>query len=104
MSFDSSDHRAHRKQEWLEESLRKVAKLDSFYGGDTGRTIGQAAMQFVLSEPTIACVLPNFLNEVQLDEFIGALHAPQISKDDVATLKDLYDRSFYLESAAPSSA
>ncbi|MFQ5473139.1 MAG: aldo/keto reductase, partial [Dehalococcoidia bacterium] len=104
MTFDSSDHRAHRKREWLEESLRKVANLEPFYGGSTGRTIGQAAIQFVLLEPTIACVLPNFLNEDQLDEFVGALDAPSISEADVATLKDLYDRGFYLESPAPSSA
>ena len=104
MSFDSSDHRAHRKREWLEESLRKVATLDSVYGGETGRTIGQAAIQFVLSEPTIACVLPNFLNEGQLDEFIGALDAPPISEDDIATLKELFDSGFHLESPAPSSA
>jgi aryl-alcohol dehydrogenase-like predicted oxidoreductase len=104
MTFDASDHRAHRKQEWLESSLRKVEQLGFLHGGATGRTIGQAAVQFVLSQPTIASVLPNLTNEEQLREFVAAVDTPPLSEDELARIADLYDHGFYLEeTAAPTS-
>lgn len=104
MKFDESDHRAHRKKEWLDTSLQKVAQLDFMYDGDTGRTIGQAAIQFVLAEPTIASVLPNFLNVDQLNEFVGALGAPQLSREDLDRIVDLYDHNFHVEPSVSASA
>jgi aryl-alcohol dehydrogenase-like predicted oxidoreductase len=108
MTFDASDHRAHRKQEWLEASLRKVEQLGFLYGPSaglrtgkgTGRTIGQAAIQFVLARPSIACVLPNFTNEEQLQEFVQALETPPLSEDELARIADLYEHGFYLEETA----
>ncbi len=100
MTFDSSDHRSHRKQEWLENSLGKVSRLDFLYGEDSGRTIGQAAMQFVLAEPTVTSVLPNFLNESQLQEFVAAPDTPPLTEDELSRIADLYDHDFYVEEAA----
>ena len=96
MTFDPSDHRAHRKREWLEASLRKVEQLDFLYDGDTGRTIGQAAVQFTLSEPMVASVLPNIVTEHELQEFVAAVDTPPLTADEVARLHDLYDHDFYL--------
>src|SRR3990170_2014704 len=96
MTLDASDHRAHRKQEWLQLSLRKVRQLEFLYGEGTGRTIGQAAIQFVLAQPSIACVLPNVLNAEQLREFVEALETPPLSADELAHVADLYDHGFYL--------
>ncbi len=104
MKFDESDHRAHRKREWLETSLRKVAKLDPMYGEGTGRTIGQAAMQFVLAQPTITSVLPNMLSEEQIEEFVGALDTPPLSEDELNRIVDLYDHDFYLEEATAAES
>ncbi len=104
MTFDSSDHRSHRKQEWLETSLRKVSQLDFLYGEGSGRTIGQAAMQFVLAQPTVTSVLPNILNEAQLQEFVAAPDTPPLTEDELARVAELYDRNFYLEeTATPTS-
>ncbi|MFB3094126.1 MAG: aldo/keto reductase, partial [Dehalococcoidia bacterium] len=97
--FDSSDHRSHRKQEWLENSLGKVSRLDFLYGEGSGRTIGQAAMQFVLAEPTVTSVLPNFLNESQLQEFVAAPDTPPLTEDELSRIADLYDHGFYVEEA-----
>ena len=104
MVFDSSDHRSHRKQEWLENSLSKVSQLDFLYQQDSGRTIGQAAMQFVLAQPRVTCVLPNMLNETQLKEFIDAPDTPPLTEDELSRIADLYDHDFYPEeTAAPTS-
>ena len=100
MTFDASDHRAHRKQEWLQLSLRKVKQLEFLYGEGTGRTIGQAAIQFVLAQPSIASVLPNVLNTEQLREFVEVLETPPLSEDELARIADLYDHGFHLEETA----
>ena len=100
MVFEASDHRSHRKQEWLETSLRKVSQLEFLYGAGTGRTIGQAAIQFVLAQPTVTSVLPNILNESQLREFVAAPDTPPLTEDELSRIADLYDRDFYLEEAA----
>ena len=97
MKFDESDHRAHRKREWLETSLRKVAQLDFLHGEGTGRTIGQAAIQFVLAPPSVTTVLPNILNEEQLREFVAAVDTPPLTDDELARIAELHAQDFYLE-------
>ncbi len=104
MVFEATDHRSHRKQEWLETSLSKVSRLDFLYGGGSGRSIGQAAMQFVLAQPTVVSVLPNILNEPQLQEFVAAPDTPPLTEDELSRIADLYDHDFYIEeAAAPTS-
>ncbi len=104
MTFPESDHRAHRKREWLETSLRKVATLHFLYGPETGRTIGQAAIQFVLAQPRIASVLPNIVREEEIAEFSAALDAPPLTDEELARVYELYDHNFHIEepAAAPS--
>ncbi len=104
MVFETTDHRSHRKQEWLESSLRKVSQLDFLYAQGSGRTIGQAAMQFVLAQPTVTCVLPNFLNETQLKEFVAAPDTPPLTEDELSRIADLYDHDFYLEDTAAAES
>jgi len=99
----ATDHRSHRKQEWLEDSLRKVSRLDFLYQDGSERTIGQAAMQFALAQPTVTSVLPNFLSEEQLQEFASAVDTPALTEEELDRIADLYDHNFYLEeTAAPA--
>ena len=100
MVFEATDHRSHRKQEWLEANIRKVSQLDFLHQTGSGHTIGQAAMQFVLAQPTVSCVLPNMLNETQLREFIDAPDTPPLTEDELSRIADLYERDFYPEEAA----
>jgi aryl-alcohol dehydrogenase-like predicted oxidoreductase len=95
--FPANDHRSHRKQEWLEESMRKVAQVDFLYGPDAGRTIAQAAIQFVLSQPIIASVLPNITSEAELIQFAEAPDTPPLTQGERARLEDLYQTNFGLE-------
>lgn len=104
MNFPASDHRAHRKREWLETSLRKVSTLDFLYGEGTGRTVGQAAIQFALSQPAIASVLPNITSEEQLTEFLAAPDTPELTQDELSRIAELYNHDFYLDPAEAAPA
>ena len=102
--FDSSDHRAHRKQEWLDRSMAKVEHVDFLHGEGTGRTIGQAAIQFVLAQPSISSVLPNILNEAQVVEFAAAPETPALTDDENDRLEQLYPTVFREPVPVPSAA
>ena len=63
------------------------------------KTIGQAALQFVLSESAVASVLPNIYNQEQLEEFVNASSLPAIAPSDLEKLKCLYAENFGVEPA-----
>ena len=100
--FDETDHRSHRRQEWLTEGLKKLATLDFLMEG-LDSTIGQIALKFVLSAPRIASVLPNITNLEQLEEFAAAPETEDIPDEFLERLAELYRENFYLEPAAASS-
>jgi aryl-alcohol dehydrogenase-like predicted oxidoreductase len=93
VEFEATDHRAHRKQEWLDTAFEKRSRV-MFIAQETGRTLAQAAIQFCLSEPNIAAVLPNIVRKDQLDEFTGGSDAPPLAADEIAELHRLYDEVF----------
>ena len=101
--FAASDHRAHRKQEWLDKSMEKVSHVDFLHGEGTGRTIGQAAIQFVLAQRTISSVLPNMLNEEQLREFAAAPETPPLTDEERTKLDELYPTVFKNEEVLAGS-
>jgi aryl-alcohol dehydrogenase-like predicted oxidoreductase len=92
-TFPPSDHRSHRPREWLTEGLQKLEKL-GFLTEGTGRTIGQAAIQFVLNSSAVASVLPNIYDAEQLEEFTTASDTPALTYDEMASIADLYERNF----------
>jgi aryl-alcohol dehydrogenase-like predicted oxidoreductase len=99
-TFDESDHRSHRKREWLTEGLRKLGKIEFLVTPE--RTIGQAALKWVLSEPAVTTVLPNIYDDAQLAEFAAASEAPDLSEEELAAVAELYERNFDLE-ATPTA-
>lgn len=104
VEFDPSDHRAHRKREWLDTAFKKREKV-LFVTRETGRTLAQAAIQFCLSEPNIAAVLPNIVRQAQLDEFTAATDVSPLSEDELKEMYRLYDEEFaYLEEIQPQRA
>lgn len=98
-TFDEGDHRSHRKREWLIEGLRKLRAIEFLTDG-TGRTIGQAALQFILSEPSVASTLPNIYDEEQLREFAEASDTLPLTEDELSRLRDLYEVDFAPEAVA----
>ena len=92
-TFAPTDHRSHRPREWLIDGLQKLKAVEFLTEG-TGRTIGQAAIKFILSEPTVASVLPNIYDPEQLREFAAASDTPALTADELSRLADLYERNF----------
>ena len=97
--FDESDHRSHRRIEWLREALRKVEQVQFLAGEETGRTLAQAAIKFALYQPTIVSVLPNFTNLDELRDYTDAVDVPDITDGEQALLDDLWEYNFDLEEA-----
>ena len=103
--FGPGDHRSHRRTEWLERGLRKLAQLD-FLTEDLSSTIGQIAIKFALSGAQVASVLPNITNAAQLEEFALAPESEDVPSEYVDRLWDLFDESFMVEeqAAEPTAA
>jgi aryl-alcohol dehydrogenase-like predicted oxidoreductase len=88
-----------RKKAWLEVGLKKVERL-RFLTEGTGRTMAQAAIRWILAEPSFACVLPNIYKEEQLQEFAAASDVADLSPAEVRRVNELYARKFDLEPAS----
>ena len=103
--FGPGDHRSHRRREWLEQGLRKLAQLD-FLTEDLSSTIGQTAIKFALSGAQVASVLPNITSAAQLEEFALAPESEDVPSEYVDRLWDLFDEGFMVEeqAAEPTAA
>lgn len=100
--FAPGDHRQHRvptgeaRKRWLLDGLKKIEKL-AFLTAGGARTLGQAAIQFILAEPSVGAVLPNIYDEAQLAEFAAAPDTPPLTAEEMETIRTLYAHDFYLE-------
>ena len=95
-TFAQNDHRRHRPKEWLTEGLKKVEQL-SFLTESGERTLGQAALKFILAAPEVASTLPNIYDEKHIDEFASAPETPDLTLEELARIEELYDHGFGLE-------
>jgi len=93
--FPPSDHRSHRPRSWLIEGLQKIERLKFLYEG-RGMTLGQAALKWVLAEPTVTSAQPNIYDLEQLEEFAAAPDKPDLPPDDLREVAALYARNFDL--------
>ena len=100
--FEATDHRSHRRQEWLTQGLKKLAALD-FLTESMDATIGQIAIKFALAAPQLACVLPNITNQSQLEEFAAAPETEDIPEEFLDQLRELYEENFYVEPAGSAA-
>ena len=71
-TFGPGDHRRHRPREWLVEGLQKIDRIRFLCGPESGRTMAQAALRFILAQPQMAVVIPTITNEAELREYAGA--------------------------------
>jgi len=95
--FPEGDHRRHRLKSWLVNGVKKVEQLRFLENAD--RTLGQAAMQWLLADPLIATTLPNIYEEKQLVEFAKAPDTAALTGDEMAHIAELYARNFGIEDA-----
>ena len=94
-TFDANDHRSHRPKAWLTNGLQKIQQLDFLTNG-TERTLGQAALRYVLHDPTVVSALPNIYNLDQVDEFCGASDVADITTDEAARIQALFETNYGL--------
>lgn len=94
-TFAATDHRSHRPKEWLTDGLKKLEKLEFLTEGKM--TLSQAALKYILAEPTVGSCLPNIYNEEQLEEFAKAPDRPDLSGETIERVNELYKKNFDLE-------
>jgi aryl-alcohol dehydrogenase-like predicted oxidoreductase len=93
--FPPNDHRNHRPRSWLLNGIKKVDRLRFLESSD--RTLGQAALQWLLADDRVASTLPNIYEEAQLVEFATAPETPQLTSDELAQIEELYADNFGVE-------
>ena len=94
-TFAPKDHRSHRPRAWLVNGVKKIETL-RFLERD-GRTLGQAAIQWLLAEPKVMSVLPNIYDREQLVEFATAPDAPPLSTTELERIAQLAKTNFGVE-------
>jgi aryl-alcohol dehydrogenase-like predicted oxidoreductase len=98
-TFPPTDHRSHRPRSWLLNGIKKIDKLRFLETSE--RTLGQAALQWLLADERVASTLPNIYNEEQLIEFAKAPECPPLTADDIARIDGLYSDKFGIEEELP---
>ncbi len=94
--FPPNDHRSHRPKSWLTNGVKKVEQLRFLERGGE-RTLGQAAIQWLLADDRVASVLPNIYNAEQLREFAAASDVSPLSQDELSRVEELVKANFGLE-------
>lgn len=90
--FPPGDHRRHRPKSWLINGIKKIETLR--FLETPQRTLGQAALQWLLVEPRVMTVLPNIYDREQLLEFAKAPDTPMLSGDELQRIEELARENF----------
>ncbi|ACD84271.1 Predicted oxidoreductase [Methylacidiphilum infernorum V4] len=93
--FSETDHRRFRPKHWLENGLKKIASLEFLVLPN--RTLGQAALQWILNEGKVLSCLPNIYNSVQLREFAAAPECPPLTQEELSKIDSLISINFGVE-------
>src|SRR6202162_5326240 len=97
--FPANDHRSHRPRAWLLNGVRKVEQLR--FLERSNRTLGQAALLWLLKDQRIASTLPNIYDEKQLAEFAASSECPELTDDEIERIAALYDANFGIQDDEP---
>jgi aryl-alcohol dehydrogenase-like predicted oxidoreductase len=90
--FPPTDHRSHRPRQWLLNGVQKIETLRFLEAAD--RTLGQAAIQWLLAEPRAMTILPNIYDAEQLAEFGAAPDAAPLTPDEFSRVAELAATNF----------
>jgi aryl-alcohol dehydrogenase-like predicted oxidoreductase len=97
--FPPGDHRGHRPRSWLLNGVKKIERLRFLENSE--RTLGQAALQWLLADDRVASTLPNIYEEAQLIEFAKAPECPLLTTDEMEKIAALYVENFGVEREEP---
>ncbi len=98
-TFAPTDHRSHRPRSWLLNGVKKIEQLRFLENSE--RTLGQAALQWLLEDERVASTLPNIYEEAQLREFAQAPECPPLTSDDLKKISELHAENFGVEPEEP---
>jgi aryl-alcohol dehydrogenase-like predicted oxidoreductase len=98
--FPPNDHRNHRPRSWLLNGVKKVEQL-RFLEKNGQRTLGQAAILWLLADDRVASVLPNIYDGRQLQEFAEATEKPALDAEELAKIDELVTKNFGQEAEEP---
>ncbi|MFB6111056.1 MAG: aldo/keto reductase [Halobacteriaceae archaeon] len=89
----ADDHRSHRPDAWYETGWEKIERL-RFLERDGARTMGQAAIQWLLSFDAVTTVTPTFRSESDIDEWARAPSTPALDTTERERVAELYAEDF----------
>lgn len=95
--FGENDHRRHRPRTWLINGIKKVDNIR--FIENENRTLGQAALLWLLANERIASCLPNVYGKDQIKEFADAGDLPSLSSEEMEKLAELWKSNFGVEEA-----
>jgi aryl-alcohol dehydrogenase-like predicted oxidoreductase len=78
---------------WIETALRRATNLKWIQEGK-GMTMEQAALKFILSEETVASVLPNIYREEQLATYAAVSDFEDFSQGELAEIAEQFRKGF----------
>jgi aryl-alcohol dehydrogenase-like predicted oxidoreductase len=102
-TFAPGDHRRN----WPKEQLRRWAQSPRLFAPlveGRGRTISQLALQYCLSEPAVATVIPGILTVAQARENVGAVDLGPLSAADADRIRDIYASNIFYDPASKSQS
>lgn len=98
--FPPNDHRNHRPRSWLVNGVRKVEQLRFLERGGE-RTLGQAAMLWLLNDDRVASILPNIYDREQLKDFAATSDRPPLDAEELEKISTLVAANFGQEREEP---
>lgn len=78
---------------FVEKGLRRAANLRWIYDGK-GMTLPQAALKFILSEETVASVIPNIYREEHLAEYGAVSDFSNFEQSELAEIAEQFRKGF----------
>src|ERR1700674_5396180 len=97
--FPPNDHRNHRPRSWLLNGVKKIDRLHFLENSE--RTLGQAALQWLLEHARVASTLTNIYEAAQLIEFAQAPGCHALTSDEMEKIAELYADNFGVEREEP---
>lgn len=94
-TFPHGDIRHQWPTEMVRAQVRASQRLAPLLARDD-RTLAQAALKFVLAFPEVSVTIPGAKTPAQVEENIGASGAPDLTRDEVARVRELYENRFDL--------
>ncbi len=94
--FQKGDHRRRYSKEKLAADFEKIEKIKKLLASqilnfEMGLTLAQAALEFVLSEPAVSCVIPGAKSPEQLEPNRKAVNQSGLTTADFNAIRRIFE-------------